>query len=252
MELMMGERVDEVNDKLSLIQNEEGLTFGTDALLLAGYVTGPFESAIEMGSGSGIISMLLLTRNKVSHIDAVEIQKSYADLTARNAKYNGLEARLTAICSDIRDYRPGKEYNCAFTNPPYMKSTSGRINENDKKAIARHELSGDIYDYSSSLSRLIKFGGSFYAVYRPDRMTDLIDAMRQAKIEPKRMTFVHADASSEPSILLIEGRKGGKCGMKLTRPLFIYTDKEHKSYTADMDYIMETGRFPEDFKIKNG
>ena len=251
MELKAGERIDEVNDKLSLIQNEEGLTFGTDALLLAGYMTGPYERALEIGSGSGIISMLALSRDKAKKIDAVEVQESYQDLTRRNAEYNSLSDRLTAVLSDIRDYR-APEYDAVFTNPPYMKASSGRMNESSKKAIARHELSGDIYDFLTSSARLLKFGGSFYAVYRPDRLIDLTDAMRQAKIEPKRMTFVHADTLAPPSMVLVEGRRGGKSALKLTRPLIIYTDKSHAKYTADMDYIMETGNFPEDFKIKNG
>ncbi len=252
MKLNEGERVDAVNDRLSLIQNGEGLTFGTDALLLAGYITGSFGRALELGSGSGIISMLLLTRGKAERIDAVEVQESYAELTRRNAEYNALSDRLTAICADVREYRSDEEYGCVFTNPPYMKATSGKMNESAKKAIARHELSGDIYDFCSSAARLMKFGGSFYAVYRPDRLADLIDAMRASKIEPKRMTFVHADTAAAPSMVLVEGRRGGRCGLKLTRPLIIYTERGHGKYTEDMDYIMEHGNFPEDFRIKNG
>ena len=252
MEFKPGERVDEVNDKLSLIQNGEGLTFGTDALLLAGYVTGKHARALELGSGSGIISMLLITREKASYIDAVEVQKSYAELTSRNAEFNGLSDRLTAVCSDIRDYRTEKEYDCVFTNPPYMKATSGKMNVSEKKAIARHELAGDIYDFCSCAARLLKFGGSFFAVFRPDRLTDLTSAMRRAKIEPKRMTFVHADSVSAPSMVLVEGKRGGKCGLKVTRPLLIYKDKPHVLYTEDMDYIMKTGNFPDDFGVKIG
>ena len=251
MELKAGERIDGVNDRLSLIQNGEGLTFGTDALLLAGYITGPFGRALEIGSGTGIISMLVLTRSKAQSIDAVEVQKSYAELTERNAEYNSLSDRLHAIHADIREYRAA-EYDCVFTNPPYMKANTGRMNESSKKAIARHELSGDIYDFCRSASRLLRFGGSFYAVYRPDRLIDLTSAMREAKIEPKRMTFVFADTEASPSMLLVEGRLGGGVGLKLTRPFIIYTDKSHAKYTRDMDYLMETGNFPEDFKIKNG
>ncbi|MBQ7363617.1 MAG: methyltransferase [Clostridia bacterium] len=252
MKLKDGERVDVVNDRLSLIQNKEGLTFGTDALLLAGYISGSFSRALELGSGSGIISMLLLARDKAMHVDALEVQGSYAELTERNAEYNSLSDRLTAIHTDIREYKAAAEYDCVFTNPPYMKATSGKMNGSSMKAIARHELSGDIYDFCSSASRLLKFGGSFFAVYRPDRLTDLIDAMRASKTEPKRMTFVHADTLSSPSMVLVEGRRGGRCGLKLTRPLIIYTDGGHGEYTDDMNYIMETGNFPEDFRIKNG
>lgn len=251
MELKAGERLDEVNDRLSLIQNEEGLTFGTDALLLAGYITGRYRRALEIGSGSGIISMLVLAREKAEYTDAVEVQASYAELTRRNAEYNSLSDRLTAHCTDIREYRAA-EYDCVFTNPPYMKANTGKMNESSKKAIARHEISGDIFDFCRSASRLLKYGGSFYAVYREDRLIDLTSAMREAKLEPKRMTFVLSDASSIPSMVLVEGRRGGGVGLKVTRPLILYTDKTHSKYTEDMDYIMQTGNFPEDFRIKNG
>ena len=126
------ERCDYVNDSLRLIQNTEGLTFGTDALLLAGYISGKYKSAIEIGGGTGIISMLLLTRGKAQRAVAVEVQEEFADLIKRNAELNGLSNRLTAVLSDIREYKNDAECDLIFTNPPYMKTTSGRANELDK------------------------------------------------------------------------------------------------------------------------
>ena len=248
MELNNNERIDYVNDKLSLIQKTDGLTFGTDALLLAGYINGKHKSGVEIGGGSGIISMLLLTREKVGTVNCIEVQEEYADLIGRNAELNSLSDRLTPVCSDVRDYKPSEECDVVFTNPPYMKSTSGAHNERTAKTVARHEIFGDIRDFCHAGARLLKFGGTFAVVYRPDRLIDLIAAMRGEGVEPKRMTFVHADADSEPSMVLIEGKKGGKSGLLLTKPLIIYKDKGHKEYGEDMDHIMENGSFPPEYK----
>ena len=242
------ERIDYVNDSLSLIQKTDGLTFGTDALLLAGYVHGRFERGAELGGGSGIISMLLLTREKVGKIDALEVQDEYADLIRRNAELNSLSDRLSSVCCDVRDFSFTKEYDVVFTNPPYMKSSSGRGNTLSKKNIARHEICGDISDFMAAGARMLKFGSPLYAVYRPDRLIDIITAMRESSLEPKRLTLVHADAEAEPSMVLIEAKKGGKSGINVTRPLIIYSDKEHKVYSDDMNYIMENGSFPSYYK----
>ena len=248
MKLYENERIDYVNDSLSLIQKTDGLTFGTDALLLAGYISGKYKSAVELGGGSGIISMLLLTRGKVQKIECLEIQEEYAELIERNAEYNSLSERLSAICTDVRDYRPTEEVELVFTNPPYMKSTSGAHNEITAKTVARHEIHGNISDFIKCASRILKFGGTFAAVYRPDRLCDMIAPMREYGLEIKRMTLVHASVATEPSMVLIEAKKGGKSGMQLTRPLIIYKDSSHKEYGDDMNYIMENGSFPSGFK----
>ena len=242
------ERCDYVNDALKLIQNTEGLTFGTDALLLAGYINSRLKRGCELGGGSGIISMLLLSREKLKSSVALEIQKDYADLIQKNAELNGLEDRLFSVCADIREYKCEEEFDVVYSNPPYMKSDSGKPNENDKKNIARHEIHGGIYDFCHAAKKLLKFGGTFAVVYRPDRLIDLIHSMRVCGIEPKRMTVVHADKESEPSMVLVEGRLGGKASLLLTKPLIIYNDKSHKDYSDDMNYIMENGSFPSSYK----
>lgn len=242
------ERCDVVNDSLKLIQNTDGLTFGTDALLLSGYIAGKHKRGIELGGGSGIISMLLLTRKKLDSATALEVQCEYAELIRRNAELNLLSDKLHAVHCDLREYSSGEEYDLVFTNPPYMKTTSGRSNSLDKKNIARHEVMGDINDFCHAGSRFLKFGGTFAVVYRPDRLCDLMAALRNATLEPKRATFVHADTESESSMVLIEAKKGGKSGMQLTRPLIIYRDKSHADYSDDMKYIMENGSFPDHFK----
>lgn len=242
------ERCDLVNDKLRLIQETEGLTFGTDALLLAGYINGKYKYGCEIGSGSGIISMLLLTREKLERTVAVEVQEEYAALTGKNASLNELSDKMDTVCADVREYKSEKEFDLIYTNPPYMKTDSGRKNEAEKKNIARHEVCGDISDFCRSAKRLLKFGGTFAVVYRPDRLCDLFSAMRENALEPKRMTLVYADTESEPSMALVEAKAGGKCGLVLTKPLIIYKDKAHREYSDDMNYIIESGSFPKGYK----
>ncbi len=243
----MSKRCDRVNDDIVLWQIEDGLTFGTDALLLASYINGKFERGLEIGGGSGIISLLALTRNKVKTVDCVEVQEEFAELIEENAKQNGMQERLFAKHGDVREYKSNGEYDLVFTNPPYMKRDTGKSNESYKKAVARHELFGDIGEFLKSAKRLLKWGGSFYCVYRPDRLTDLFAAMRENGIEPKRASFVYADKKSESSMVLIEGKRGGKCGLYLTAPLFIYENESKSSFSEEYEYIMQNGIMPNEY-----
>lgn len=243
------ERIDTVNDNIELIQKKDGLTFGTDALLLAGYIDSGGGRALEIGGGTGIISLLTLSRGKFDTVDVLEVQEDFAELSERNARRNSLSDKMRVICADVREFEAHKQYDAVFTNPPYMKTNTGKANAVSRKNVARHEVNGDIEDFLKAAKRLLKYGGKFYAVYRPDRLTDLIFAMRSVGIEPKRMTVVHADAMHEPSMVLIEGRLGGGAALKLTRPLIIHSNSRKES--DDMAYIIENGCFPDDFYIKN-
>jgi tRNA1(Val) A37 N6-methylase TrmN6 len=247
--LSPGERIDKVNDNINLIQKTDGLTFGTDALLLAAYVKGKYKRAVEIGGGTGIVSLLIATRNKVESIDCVEVQKDFYELIGRNCELNRLSNRIFPVLCDVRDYKPEKEYELCFSNPPYMKKDAGKANDSQSKNAARHEENGTILEICRAAAGITKYGGTFAVVYRTDRLCDLIFAMRQAGFEPKRMTLVHADEKSAPSMALIEAKKGGKCGLKLTRPLIIYNGYEHKTYTEEMNYIMQSGNFPPDFGV---
>ena len=246
-----GERLDEINESLRLIQKTNGLTFGTDAYLLAAFMKGAKNaSALELGSGTGIISLLCAAKGKFKEIYALELQKDFAELCKRNAVLNGLEEKVFSVCADVRNVKPedfGKELDVVFSNPPYMKTDSGKRNEAEEKYIARHEVCGGIDDFCHAATRLLKFGGIFYCVYRPDRITDLFAAMKKHKLEPKRMTFVCADAETAPSMVLIEAKKGGSCGLKVTRPLFLHKCDENKggkrSKSPDAEKIYDTCSF---------
>ena len=245
------ERFDTVNEQIRLIQKKQGLTFGTDAFLLAAFVKSlPKVHVVDLGSGTGILPLLLLAKGKVGYATAVEVQPAFADLIARNATLNGFSKRIIPLCADIRDLRPeaiGGEVGLVISNPPYMKCTSGKRNERDEKYIARHEVCGNIADFCACASRLLKHGGQFVCVWRPDRLTDLLSAMHDARLEPKRMTFVHADAESEPCSVLIEAIKGGAPSVRVSKPLILYGARKEnekvRRLTADAQKIYDTCSF---------
>lgn len=222
--------ITKINDDLNLIQNENGLTFGTDAYLLsANTVGGKNKIGADLGSGTGIIPLLLSSREKAARIYAVEVQESFCNLIAENAKLNGFEERIIPVHANVTELSAkdlGCELDFVTSNPPYMKVNSGKRNEHDEKYIARHEVCGDIGDFCACANRLLKHGGKFYCVYRPDRLTDLLFAMRENKLEPKVITFVAATAYSEPSMVLVRAIKGGASGCRVTRSLFLHNSKE--------------------------
>ena len=244
------ERLDEVNDKLRLIQKINGLTFGTDALLLAAFASRCAPRALELGGGTGIVSMLLAARNRFAQIDCVEIQPAFVSLMERNFEMNELSSRVFARHADIREF-PAKAdygtYDVVFTNPPYMKTASGAACLSKEKEIARHEHFGDISDFARSAAAALRYGGSFYVVYRPDRLTDLLCALRASHLEPKRICFVSARAELAPSMVLIEAKRGGKAGLSVTPPLIL---TENGKDTTDMEYILTHGIFPPKYERK--
>ena len=227
--LLHDERIDDINENLRIIQKKQGLTFGSDTYLLSAFIKEQKSArAADLGSGTGIASLLCAARNKFAHIYAIEIQKDFSELIERNAELNGLENVITSINADVRDVKPAHtsgELDAVFSNPPYMKVNAGKRNDADEKYIARHEVFGGIYDFCAAAARLLKFGGKFYCVYRPDRLSELMDAMQRSKLEPKRMTFVHPDEFTSPSAVLVEAKKGAAPSMKVTAPLIIHKEK---------------------------
>ena len=225
VEIFEDERLDEVNENLTLIQKKDGLTFGTDAFLLASFIkTAPRAKSAELGAGTGIVSLLAAQREKLGHIFAVEVQEDFCMLTDRNVKLNGLENKITVIGADVRELKSasvGGELDVVFSNPPYMKTDSGKRNTSDRKYIARHEVMGGIDDFCAAAYRLLKHGGKFYCVWRPDRLVGLLCAMRANRLEPKIMQTVCANTESEPSMVLVMAQKGGNEGLITPPTLFL-------------------------------
>ena len=244
------ERIDEVNENIKLIQKKHGLTFGSDAYLLAAYMK-PQKNAVaaELGCGTGIISLLCASKERFKLIHAFEIQEEFAKLTERNIELNGLSSRLVCHNADARDIGAKDtdgEVDVVFANPPYMRTDSGKRNEADAKYIARHEVCGGIYDFTSAAARLLKYGGRFYCVYRPDRLSSLLSALAASKLEPKEMTFVHADAQTAPSMVLICSVKGGAESLKITKPLLlheVYSGESKRELSSDASAIYDTMSF---------
>ena len=233
------ERLDEINERLKLIQRRRGLTFGTDAYLLAAFTKAvPCGRAADLGCGTGVISLLCAARGRFSKIYACELQSEYASLTERNVKLNGLLDKISVLNIDVRDLTQKDtegQLDAVFTNPPYMKANSGRENPDDEKNIARRELNGTVVDFCNAAGRLLKSGGRFYAVHRPERMCDLICAMRESGIEPKRLQLVCQRVGDAPMLILCEGRRGGNSGMTLLPPLIV--EDGQGGYSPEMKEI---------------
>ena len=243
MEILENERINEINENLRLIEKKDSLTFGTDAYLLSAYLPKRQRLiGVELGCGSGVISLLALTKKKCQHVYGIEVQEDIASLAKRNADLNTLGESFSVISKDLRDVTISdvkNEVDFVFSNPPYMRVDSGKANENDFKNISRHEVCGDIDDFCKCARLLLKHGGSFYVVYRPDRMIDLIDSMRNNGIEPKRLTFICANTNTPPSLLLIQGKKGAKGGLVIDKPIYIYKNGTTE-YTEEFSRIYES------------
>lgn len=248
-DLLDDERIDRVNENIMLIQKKNGLTFGTDALLLAAFVRrAPLGIALDFGAGTGIVSFLCAARHKCKKIFAIEAQEEFYNVISRNIELNQFSDRVTAIHKDVRALGFNDlalEADLIFSNPPYMRAGSGMTNVHNCKTIARHEILGTIDDFCSAASKNLKFGGLFYVVYRPERMTELFYAMRAAKIEPKRLCLVSPDLDASPSLILVEGKKGASPEIKIEKPLIMYRDKAHTEYTDAFSYIYKNGYFKE-------
>ncbi len=262
-DLRPGEILQEVNEHIRLIQRTDGLTFGTDAYLLSAYVRPrPRARAVDLGSGTGIIPLLCLSRGKVAQITAVELQPPFCELIERNAALNGVADRLTPLCADVRTLTTadvGGEVELVTANPPYLPLGSGAGNRADEKHIARHETAGGIGDFCAAAGRILKHGGRFCCVFRPERLADLFTALRDAHLEPKRLTTVQATPAAPPSLLLVEAVKYGAPGLLYTPPLCLcLPDAEDPTRPAtpavqssDAAYVYGHCAFPSRFTGEN-
>jgi tRNA1(Val) A37 N6-methylase TrmN6 len=245
--LQEGERVDEINDRVKLIQRENGLTFGTDAYLLSCFCR-PAKNAraADLGCGTGVISLLLAARERYQKIYAVEAQESFAELARRNAELNGFSDTVSVLLRDVRALTPadlGGEVDVILSNPPYMREDSGFAASHDEKQIARHEVLGDLVDFTAAAARCLKYGGALYTVYRPDRLETLFAALRAAKFAPKRMLFVQDAPDKAPSMVLCESRLGGGEGLALLPTLILRERAENGApLTPRAQRIYDTGR----------
>ena len=248
----MSDKIEKINSDVTIRQHGRALAFGTDAYLLSAYVKRGAGRICELGAGSGVITLLCAARGKIRDALCVEVQKDIAALCEKNAAENGFSDKIEVAACDMRDLP--HEYDGAFdtviTNPPYMKPTSGKKNADEADFACRHEVFGDIGDFCKTAARLLKFGGLLYAVYRPDRLSELCAACENSGLAVKAMTLVYPTEKHVPSAVLIRAKKGAASGMKMARPLIIYGagEQTNENYTSDMKYIYENGDFDDSLR----
>lgn len=240
VEIKQGERIDDLHrNGYLLIQNTKLFCFGIDAVLLSGFAhVKKGENVIDLGTGTGVIPILLEAKTQGNHFTGLEIQKESVEMARRSVKLNGLENKITIDEGDIKQSLSiygASVFDVVTVNPPYMNNGGGLKNDFEPKAIARHELLCNLEDVICNASKLLKTGGRFYMVHKPHRLTDIIVTMRQYHIEPKRLRFVHSYAEKEPSLLLIEGNRNGKPMIKVESPLVIY--QKNGNYTEEIKKI---------------
>lgn len=235
--LYPGERLDDLErNGYKIIQNEKKFCFGMDAVLLSGFArVKEGEQVLDLGTGTGIIPILLAGKTKGKHFTGLEIQRESADMAKRSVRYNDLEERISIIEGDLREagtlFRAAS-FDVITCNPPYMTERHGLINPQQPKAIARHEILCTLEDVLSQAARLLKPGGRFYLVHRPFRLAEIMSGMVRLGLEPKRMRLVYPFVDREPNMVLLEGLRGGKSRVTVEKPLIVY--REPGVYTEEI------------------
>ncbi|KXS48497.1 tRNA1(Val) (adenine(37)-N6)-methyltransferase [Halanaerobium congolense] len=229
-----------IKDKLEIIQDDRFFKFGTDSVLLANFVelrTG--DKVIDLGTGSGVIPLLLAYKNRDVEVTGVEIQPEAADLAERNVKFNNLEGKIKIINADLCSLKPQLEagsFDIVVSNPPYLPVESGKMKVNDFVAIARHEIHADLEDVVGEAARLLKYGGHFFLVHRTERLTEVIEVLAKYNCQAKELRLVQARRDKEADIFLLKAKKGANPGLRVKPVLIIYQD-DSREYTAELKEI---------------
>lgn len=237
VELLENERLDELHrNGYFIIQNPARFCFGMDAVLLSGFANvKKGEAVIDLGTGTGIIPILLEAKTQGEHFTGLEIQEESADMARRSVAYNHLEHKINIEIGNIRDASKqfgASSFDVVTTNPPYMTGQHGLTNPNEAKAIARHELLCSLEDVIRESAKLLKSKGRFYMVHRPFRLAEIMCLMHQYGLEPKRMKLVYPFVDKEPNMVLLEGLRGGNPRITVEKPLIVY--KEPGVYTDEI------------------
>lgn len=227
--LKPGERIDDLmRSHFRIIQNPEKFCFGMDAVLLSGFArVKRGEKVLDLGTGTGILPLLLAAKTEGEHFTGIEIQPDMADMAGRSVLLNEVEDRIDIVCGDLRQSsaRFGKAaFDVVVSNPPYMKESHGLKNPDDAKATARHEVSCTLEDVIREASDTLRSGGRFYLVHRPRRLAEIFCCLREHRLEPKQLRMVHSRADSEANMVLIEAVRGGGAWLKVLPPLIVYRE----------------------------
>lgn len=222
-----GERIDDLQrNGYRIIQNPERFCFGMDAVLLAGFAKDAAgKRLLDIGTGTGILPLLLEARTEISQLFGLEIQEESADMARRSVKLNGLEEKIKIVTGDIKEADKlfeAASFDVITCNPPYMIGQHGLQNAEMTKTIARHEVCCTFQDIAEMTAKLLKPGGHFYLVHRPFRLAEILVTLSCSKLEPKRMQLVYPFADKEPNMVLIEAVRGGRPRMRVEKPLIVY------------------------------
>lgn len=237
IELKQGERLDELQrNHYKIIQNPEKFCFGMDAVLLSGFARVKAGARVlDLGTGTGIIPILLEAKTEAAHLTGLEIQPESADMARRSVALNGLEKKIDIVRGDIKEADKifeAASFDVITCNPPYMIGHHGLQNIQDSKAIARHEILCTLEDVIRVSGKLLRPGGNLFLVHRPFRLSEIIVTLTKYRIEPKRMQMVYPYADKEPNMVLLEANRGGNPRMKVEKPLIVY--KEQNVYTEEI------------------
>ena len=218
--------------RLEIRQKKEGYRFSIDALLLA-HFAGPrlTDRVIDLGTGCGVIPLILIFRRKAKAVIGIEVQPSLAALARQNVSLNHFSSQIEVWERDFRNLA-GEEgvFDCVLCNPPYRRIGSGRVNPQEEKALARHEINATLEDVLKAAQNLLKNKGRFYSIYPASRTADLFQGLRRFQLEPKRVQFVHSRSGDDARLVLVEALKEGKTQIKILSPFILYDSQNQ--YTA--------------------
>lgn len=239
------ERIDDLQlNNLRIIQNKDGFCFGIDAVLLSDFAKDIRNNStvLDLGTGTGIIGILLCAKTKLSKIYGIDVQKDVCDMALRSIKLNNLEDKFEIINTNIKELLNNFEeasFHAIVSNPPYKKDNSGLKNESKTKLISRHEITASLEDFVSVSSKLLKNNGSIYMVHRPERLSDLFYLLKNYNLEPKKLRLVQSYQDSKPKLVLVKATKNAKSFLNIEEPLIIYnrdgsyTDEIFKIYNKE-------------------
>ena len=236
--LKENERIDDLEYKgLKIIQNTDGFCFGIDAVLLSDFAKEIKRNAkvLDLGTGTGILSILLAGKTELNKIYGIEIQEEVAEMASRSVLLNDLQGRVEIVNKNIKelnDIFEKNSFDAIVTNPPYKKLNTGLENEKEKKFISRHEVTASLEDFIKTSFDLLKDKGTLYMVHRPERLAEIIYNLKKNKLEPKELRFVHSNVNDEPKLVLIKAVKNAKEFLKIDKPLFVYD--ENGEYTDEI------------------
>ncbi len=226
--LKENERIDDLQrNGYCIIQDPDRFCFGMDAVLLSGFAAVKDDARVlDLGTGTGIIPILLAAKTGAAHLTGLEIQADSADMAGRSVALNGLEEKIEIVTGDIKEADKlfdAASFDVVTCNPPYMIGRHGLKNPEDAKAIARHEILCTLEDVASQTARLLAPGGKFFLVHRPFRLAEIMVTLKKYKLEPKRMRLVYPFADKEPNMVLLEAVRGGRPRMTVEKPLIVYS-----------------------------